>query len=234
MRDATKGTSGTKRPRFISFPVLVVVAGAIVSVAVAALLLYVMPGSGETAQESRLYRATKAYEKGDLVVAESELQDIVEGDPTDLEARATFGLTLRDLGKIDEAVEQYRVIVKAEPSDDAALYQLALLERLAGDSESAMKHLAAAIDVDEQAAYCDELARTAIQLGRYEEAIAAWRRALKDQSLEPSRKAELLAALSQAYQDSKMYTEAKQALVDALALTPDNADLKVRLEALEG
>jgi tetratricopeptide (TPR) repeat protein len=205
--------------------------GAAVVLAVGAGLWFALgAGDGSTSEEDIEVPAEASTEQ--YAALEAELTAVVERNPNDLDARRSLAAVLTKQGKYDEAIRQYEEIINADATDDESLYALAILERQTGLTDDALKHLQAAVDIAGEAKYLDDLARTSMQVGRYEDAIAAWRRMLEDETLEPARRADILGALSSAYQDAKMYDEARAALQEAVALMPEDENLKARLEAL--
>lgn len=225
-------TEGSRRRRVSPVPMLVV--GAVVAVLLIAggiwFALGGAVGSGDDKDGSVEVPAEGTGEE--YAELEEELRTVLDKNPDDIDARRSLAAVLAAQGKYDEAIREYTQITSEDPSDDEAFYQLAILERQTGLTEDALKHLQAAVDISPEATYLDDLARTSMQVGRYEDAIAAWKRLLEDDGLEPQRRAEILSALASAYQDAKMYEEAKAALQEAVALMPEDEELKARLEAM--
>lgn len=228
MTDATNETNGRKRRRIVSVPVVVAIAVLIV-LAVGTGVFFALNGP-----KGDLGAAKKALEAGDYAAAENEAAEVVAHAEDDIDARKVLADALVGQGKNDEAIKQYTQIVKAAPKDDEALYDLAILERQAGNPQDALKHLQTAADITGSVEYLDEYARTCMQVSKFDEAIAAWRTVLESSELSPQVRADTLGALAQAYQDARRYDEARQALVEALTLLPDDPNLKARLESLGG
>lgn len=222
---------GSRRRRVLPVPLLAVIAAIAVLAIAGGVWLAVRGTDGR--EESAVAIDVPAEETSDeYTVLEKELRAVIEDNPEDLDARRSLAVVLARAGKYDEAIRQYQEIINVDATDDESLYGLAILERQTGLTEDALMHLQAAVDISGEATYLDDLARTCMQVGRYEDAIAAWKRVLEGENLEPQRRAETLGALASAYQDAKMYEEAKAALQEAVALMPEDANLRARLEAM--
>lgn len=65
-------------------------------------------------------------------------REILDAEPTNAMARNRLGNTLSELGRFDEAVEQYRVLVQDEEIDDQGLENLAAALLLSGRTEEAL------------------------------------------------------------------------------------------------
>ncbi|MHB1341703.1 MAG: tetratricopeptide repeat protein [Coriobacteriia bacterium] len=230
----TGGVVGRTRPRR-SRPATVPIA-----VGLCALVLVLIGGGtyvaitqrGGDAREVALQSALEAYERGEYLAAESQLTNLIDDGADGLEARKALALALSAQGKNDQAIAQYEAVIASDEKDDDSLYRMAVLERLIGRTGDALTHLEAAADIERETLYLDELARTYLQVGRFDDAIQMWTMALQDDGLEDQRKAEMLGALADAYSNTRRYEDAKGALVEALALAPNDKALAVRLEAL--
>ncbi len=200
--------------------------------------LFVVPGvtgcrSTENSETQSVDAVRQAYDRGEFAQAEEQATKIVETEPDNFDARKILALALAAQGKNDEAIEQYVYVVDRRPDEDATLYQVAMLERVVGKTEDAISHLEAAVQLKADSSYMDDLARTYMQVGRYQEAADLWGRVLEDDSLDEASRVELLKLQAKAYEDGRMYDEARAALDKALFLAPNDEDLKKRIEALK-
>lgn len=228
-----EGRTRRKRSRRTTLPIILVALAVVGVTGVGAYAYFAgWIGGPSASDQAALQAGIDAYNRGEYPEAESQLSDLVAGDAGDLEARAALALALSAQGKNDEAIAQYAAIVKADDSNHEAFFQMAILERLIGRTQEALTHLESAADISDETAYLDELARTYLQVGRFEDAIEAWNLALQDESLEQQKKVELLGALADAYSNARQYDEAKRVLEEALFLAPNDENLKARLEAL--
>lgn len=185
----------------------------------------------ETADLS-VENAREAYERADFLGAIEDLEAIVESDPDDLEARELLALSYAAVGENESAIEQYAYVIERDSTNHAALYRAAVLERIVGKTDDAIEHLEAAADLSSDPTYTDDLARTYMQVGRFEDAAAAWGRLLADDSLATEGRIEILRVQADAYQSAKDYDSAIAALEEAVQLAPNDEALKTRLEAL--
>lgn len=231
MAERAVPSDGPRRRRVSPVPMLVI-AAVVAVLLIAGGVWLALGGADETEGADEAIEVPAEGTGAEYAALEEELKAVLDKNPDDIDARRSLAAVLSAQGKYDEAIREYQNITSADPSDDESLYQLAILERQTGLVDDALKHLQAAVDISPEATYLDDLARTSMQVGRYEDAIAAWQRMLEDDGLEPQRRAEILGALASAYQDAKMYEEAKAALQEAVALMPEDEELKARLDAM--
>lgn len=204
------------------------------------LLLSVLPAcrarTGETTETSStvsVESANEAYERGDFGKASADLEQIVEEEPGDIEARRLLALSYAAEGKNEEAVEQYQAIVDTDQQDHASFYRMALLERLIGKSNEAVAHLESAAALQEDPTYLDELARTYMQVGRYADAAATWGKVLEGEGVSDQGRVDLLKLQAEAYVNAKQYDDARAALEKALSLAPNDQAAQARLAELD-
>jgi tetratricopeptide (TPR) repeat protein len=238
MVDAIVVTERPERRRLVPVPVIAAIA-ALGAIALVIVLLNALGVFGERAQSpadkaasSELVAAQSAYNSGDFAGAETALVRLVSENPDDLAARRALALAFAAQGKNDAAIEQYAAVVAADDTDHESFYRIAVIERLIGKTDAALAHFEAAVAIEPQSLYADELARTYMQVGRYADAIAAWEKALASDALDEAAKAGIYAAMADAYAGARDYDGARESLEKALALTPNDANLKARLESL--
>jgi len=236
--DKPKATNGRHRRRVSPIPLFAGAAAVVLFVVVGAFLLaeggsVPLPGDQDT-QTVTFESALDAYDAGEYADSEAALAAIVTADPRDLEARKALAQALAAQGKNDEALAQYAAIIRDAPEDHESLHAMAVLERLLGDSVNAIKHLEAAVDVTPEMAYLDDLALTYVQVGRYRDAVDCWEQVLATVQLDEAARAELYAAIATAYEGMRDYSGARAALEKALALTPNDENLKARLQGMAG
>lgn len=173
------------------------------------------------------------YNDGDFAGAELTLAAVVAENPDDQEARKTLALALAAQGKNDKAIQQYSKVIAAQGDDHVTLYRLALLERLVGKPKDALAHLQKAIELQQDDSYVDELARTYVQLGEYRKAADTWGTLVATEGRTPESTVGLLKLQAEALDLAGDAESARASLERALELSPGDADLKARLEALE-
>lgn len=238
MSDKPRATNGRHRRRVSPIPLFAGATAVVLFGVVGAYLLaeggsVPLPGDQDT-QTATFESALDAYDAGEYADSEAALAELVTEDPGDLEARKALAQALAAQGKNDEALEQYAAIVVEDPEDHESLYAMAVLERLLGDSVNAIKHLEAAVDVTPEMAYLDDLALTYVQVGRYRDAVDCWEQVLATEQLDEVDQAELYAAMATAYEGMRDYNGARAALEHALALSPNDENLKARLQSMAG
>jgi len=236
MRESEGKTTG--RRRLVSVPIIsLIVTFGVLAIAAGALLAVRggdwFAGSEESAATVTAGAAQEAYDSGDFEAAEVALRKLVEADGGDLESRKALALALAAQGKNAQALEQYAAIIAADPSDHATLYRTAVLERLLGKTPEAIEHFEAALSVNNDPAYADELARTYMQAGRYADAVVKWQTVLDAGGLGEAGQAAIYAAMADAYEGDRDYDKAREALEHAVFLLPNDANLKVRLEGYQ-
>lgn len=214
---------------------LILVLAAVLAVSLAGAIVWRLTSnrSGSPSDPS-LQAAEAAYKEGRYSDAEQTLDDVLAAKPGDLAAKKLLALTLAAQGKNEEAIAALAEVVKADPEDHEAFYRMAVLERLIGRTQDAIKHFEKAVGLKADPVYADELARTYMQVGRYADAIAQWKTVVEAGGLKEADGAQIYAAMASAYEGLRDYQSAIQALKKALALTPNDEGLKSRLAALEG
>lgn len=178
--------------------------------------------------------ALSAYESGDYAAAVEALSARVEHDGDDLEARKALADALAAQGKNREALAQLEVVVARDPADHETLYKMAVLERLIGDAATSIGHFEDAVAVEPKTSYLDELALTYMQVGRYVDAADCWEQTLESEQLDEVGRARAYAAMATALEGAREYDRARDALEQALALTPNDENLKARLQGMAG
>ncbi len=95
--------------------------------------------------EAYLYLARVENALFEEAAAEKAFRKAIEIDPDYLEARASFGGMLLDVGNMDEAIRQLNVVVQREPKHSMAHYLLAQAFRMKEQYALAMEHARAAV-----------------------------------------------------------------------------------------
>lgn len=137
--------------------------------------------------EERLQQARILSIKGELENAINEYKKLIEQGCDTSGSRINFGLALAEAGRWDEAVEQYRIIVKRDPKDWAAHWTLAqtLILEL-GQYEEGLKEVKAARELDDMGDvgynYDFFIGKALDGLRRYEEAVTYYDIYIKAQS----------------------------------------------------
>lgn len=186
------------------------------------------------ASSASLDAASQAYNEGRFAQAEQAASEVLASNPASVEAKKLLALTLAAQGKNEQAIAAFSEAVKANPEDDESFYRMAVLERLIGRTAEAIEHFEKAVSLKSDRVYADELARTYVQVGRYEDAIRQWKTVIAGGGLSEAQASQVYAAMASAYEGARDYKNAAAMLKKALELTPNDEQLRARLKALEG
>ncbi len=162
--------------------------------------------------------------------AVSEAQEVLKRNPNDLPTRRLLGrIYLRSLGELEgtsgqsanvaRAIEQYREILRIDPSDAESALWLARLYRLRNDHDKAGEVLRKLLENDPQSeAALEQLTQLLLDQGKPQDAIEALRSATQH-AQSPS----LFDLLGDAYSQVKDYAHAEEAYRRAVNLDPGEA-----------
>lgn len=234
MSEPASAAHDARRRRALPLPVIgSAVAILVIVVAAAGLLVYLDRRSSKETEAS-LASAQAMYEKGDFSGAENALDAIVKEDAGDLDARRVLAQTLAAEGKNDEAIDEYKVVIKGDPKDDASLYALGSLEQLLGDAQGSIGHYERAVAVQPEPDYLAALAAVYATVGRWGDCVKTWDQYLQSAELDAPEQGRVYDSIASAYENAREYDKAKTALEQALSFDPNNQQYKARLEAYEG
>jgi Tfp pilus assembly protein PilF len=105
---------------------------------------------------------------------------IVADLPVGARQHFKYGAALQVAGRLDEAIEQYRITLASDPKDAAAHYNLASLLMAQSKIDEAVNHFEQALRLDPRAAkYHNDYAYALERLGRNDEARAQYEMALR-------------------------------------------------------
>ena len=90
-----------------------------------------------------------AFERGDLMAAESFFRQVLRWNPDEVEARIYLGTILADTQREAEAIENLERAVRLAPDSFLPHFSLGALHAAAGRKEPARRHLRAAIEREE-------------------------------------------------------------------------------------
>jgi tetratricopeptide (TPR) repeat protein len=124
-----------------------------------------------------LEEARASLEEGDLERARAALEQAIQADPTDSAALVDLGYLVLGAGNGDEAADLFRQALEREPGNIDALRAIATIHGRAGRSEDAYDAASAVADAQpEDPLAVLELAELALDMGRLDEAAAAFQR----------------------------------------------------------
>ncbi|MEO8845487.1 MAG: hypothetical protein ABI591_24525 [Kofleriaceae bacterium] len=182
-------------------------------------------------QLHRLYRQTAAWPQ----LAELLPQLIDTVDPSSVVLRVELGDVLADhLGQTDAAVAAYTAALAFDPKHPAAFQGLAAVYQATGQTEALLDASEAEVDRSERAVQLQrypELARAWHDRGRFDRAIACWRKLIDLEPREPVARRELANALHADEQWAALATELR-ALHDLVAVPAERVKVLVELGAV--
>ncbi len=123
----------------------------------------------------------KAFEQGELDVAEEQFEAVLERAPSDANAAFDLGLVAEKRGDLEKAEARYQAALSAAPAHLPSLQNLARLYRTAGKPERAVALYEKALKQpgqDRNAALLVQLAHALRSAKQYERAEAAAKKAL--------------------------------------------------------
>ena len=163
--------------------------------------------------------------------AVSSFRRALQSRPGFAVAHNNLGVSLRELGQLDEALSQFRQAVEVGPDSAAARTNLGLLLLDRGQPEAALPHCREAVRLQpDMAALHHNLGNVLHKLGRLVEARAAYLEALR---LEPDL-AVSHARLGLVLRQEGRLADALPWLNQAVGLQPDNATFWEYLGELHG
>jgi tetratricopeptide (TPR) repeat protein len=148
-------------------------------------------------------------------------QDTVEKRPNNARAHNDLGITLAQLGKVQEAIGQYEQALRIKVDYADAHNNLGLALREQGGLQEAIGHYEQALQINPNSAQAhNNLGLALVQLGRLQEAIGHYEQALR---IKPDL-AEPHYNLGVALQGAGQLQEAIGQYAQALRIKPDYAD----------
>jgi tetratricopeptide (TPR) repeat protein len=166
---------------------------------------YAHQNRDEVAAREWLRQARNAHREGvfaSRVEAIDVLQYAVQAHPQDDQAHLQLGCLLADLGRVDEAVLQWKLATAANPRQSIAWRNLGLAAASRDDLDAAEAFYRRAVEArpSDQTLYRD-LAEILLAANRRSEAIEL----LESMPIEGHRRAEITVLLSQAYLDESRF-----------------------------
>jgi len=169
-----------------------------------------------------LRRGQQFGKEGRFDLAEQAFRAAVASDPVSAEARANLGVSLANVGKVEEAREQLAESIRLDDSNALARFSLGVVHDRLGDDKAAREQYLAALRRDpynvQAMVYVADLA---LRAGAPGEAAGYYRRAL--QKTGHSTRIEL--SLAMALVKSGRHAQARKTLEDALAAEPRSAEV---------
>jgi tetratricopeptide (TPR) repeat protein len=140
--------------------------------------------------EQLLNMADKAIEKEDFSEADKALSSVLILEPENVGILLQYGYVLIQLGRLEDAKENYLAILELDEHEDIAHVSLANVLHKLGEDEKAIEHHIRAIELDgDYASHYFNYANTLYDMGNKEEALRFYKRAFElDSSIEAAEK----------------------------------------------
>jgi Flp pilus assembly protein TadD len=154
------------------------------------------------------------YQRYGLLAKAAEEFRVVASLENDFLSHFNLGYVLIELDRYDEALRAFQRCLELEPNEPATYYEIALLHSLRGQHQLALEQLQVALDAYPQDWQSHQLGgHCHLKLGQYEEARAAFRRAL-DLAPRPDSQIQVLEQLARVdrYTETGQPANAKQRL----------------------
>jgi tetratricopeptide (TPR) repeat protein len=174
-------------------------------------------GDKVAASKVLLRRGQRAGKAGRFDLAEKAFRAAVAADPTDAEALANLGISLANLGRIDEAQDRLVQSLAMDDSITLAHLSLGVVYDRKGNDQAAIEHYETALRQDARNAQARTYAADArMRLGQPLLAAALYRQSL---DLAPAS-ARTRHSLAMAYVKGGRFADARKVLEEGLAVQP--------------
>ncbi len=110
--------------------------------------MVVSSGCGDVSERLRLVAIATTYQQGEVETAVDELGEFLLLHPENSLAWTILGHAHNDLDHVAEARSAYEEALRIEPTKVEALTGIGILDRKAGDYETAMNHYSRAVEID--------------------------------------------------------------------------------------
>lgn len=169
-----------------------------------------------------LRRGQQFGRDGRFDLAEQAFRAAVSSDPASAEARANLGISLANLGKVQEARAELAESVRLDSASPSAQFSLAVVHDRLGEDVAAREHYLAALKRDpDNVQALVYLADLSLRTGEAQEAAGYYRRALaKDE-----HSTRVALSLAMALVKANRHAEARKVLEEAHAAEPRSAEV---------
>lgn len=169
-----------------------------------------------------LRRGQQYGREGRFDLAVQAFRTAVGSDPASAEARANLGISLANLGKVQEAREELMQSVRLDDSNALARFSLAVVHDRLGEDKNAREHYLAAVRQDpDNVQALVYLADLSLRAGAANQAAGFYRRAL-EQSGNSTR---IALSLAMSLVKGNRHAEARKVLEAAHAGEPRSAEV---------
>lgn len=170
------------------------------------------------------------YERGKYKQVLPDIKKLVAEKPSDIEARTMLASASWLDGDQENALVQYRAILKIDPRHADSRYRLGILLRERNELEKAVSELEKAVELrPDSVIFLTELAKAYSKNGRYPEAIETLRTALEASPDGSTPEIGIYAEMGDTYVLMNQAERAGRAYRAGLAIDPGNDYLRSRL-----
>lgn len=133
-----------------------------------------------TAVERIKARSEQLWLQGDAVASLKLLEDALAQYPGEPELRLAYGIGLQRTGRLNEAIENYKLAIEADPTQAGAFYNLGLCYMRLGNLVDSLDAFREAIIVEPLNGDAHKyLAEVLLKLGKAEQALPEFREAIR-------------------------------------------------------
>ncbi len=166
-------------------------------------------------------QASQCLQTGEFAVAASLSQQVLEFDPSDVEARMDLSIALTEQGQLVDAIDHYQYLIELKPDDPIAYYNLAGIFQQQGDLVRAMTAYQTVIDLDPTDALAHyNLGVVLAEQGTFDRAIACYQTAI---ALEPAND-QAYFGLGVCFQKWEKFAEAIAAYEQTIVLNSNHSE----------
>jgi Flp pilus assembly protein TadD len=174
------------------------------------------------------------YARGEYPKATAALDPVFARDENQVEGLLQLARIDAATGRSAEAIALYARVIDHWPNDAEVRYELALLERLLGNTAGAVPHLEAALKLEPgDVRYLTELAKAYVATGKPRDAAQLLLERADDEDRAGPERAAFYVQAGAALIEARADSEAKAALVKALKLAPKDPTATRLLEQLK-
>jgi len=187
------------------------------------------PAAGTKPSQEAMDKLVGLFNSGQLPAAEIEARRLIEQHKRMPELYNMLGMILTGQGKLDEAVDCYRQVLKFKPDAVGAFINLGNVYQRLNKLEEAVASFEQALKLNPDIAQAhNNLGAALASQGKFAEAVDSYHRAL---TIHPDY-AQAHNNLGNALRDLGLLTEARASFEQALKIKPDNAETFYNLHTL--
>jgi len=176
-----------------------------------------MERDGLAGESSRIQRALLLSETGNPAEAVEILGPIVAKGSASAEVLSGYGIALADLGRVPEAVTQFRRALEIDPNHAPALQNMGIVALRANDLQAAEQNLARALELNPRLPLAlNSLGVVYARRNDYRRAVELWQRAV---AVDP-RQYDALFNIGLVETEAGHYAEARRALEHFVRTAP--------------